>query len=305
MWAALVAALLMSFAGLSATAQPPAPGDSAGEIESGGVTRTYRLHLPPDYDADGPPLPLVINLHGLASNAAQQEGFSGMSEKADEAGFVVAHPQGRGAPARWNMAPETGPDGEVQNPDVVFIRALVAHLQATLNIDPARIYVTGMSNGGGMANRLGCDMADVFAAIAPVAGAYALADQCAPARPVPVIAFHGADDPIVPYDGVDRLAFSPGLSLPPVPAWAADWAARNGCAETPAVAVTPYAEGDVTVQTWDDCDAGAEVTLYTIDGLGHVWPGGARIPLLGETGPIRATDLIWAFFETHPMPEAE
>ncbi len=295
-----------AFAALISGAQPAfaqSPGDSEGEIESGGETRTYRLHIPPTYDPDGPPVALVVNLHGFTSTAAQQERYSRMSAKADEAGFVVVHPQGLGTPSRWNMAPETGERTGRENPDLVFIRDLVAHLQEELNIDPARVYATGLSNGGGMANRLGCDLSELFAAIAPVAGAYPLADDCDPERPVPVMAFHGADDPIVPYEGIERVSFLPGATLPPIPEWAAGWAARNDCDETPTLTVESYEEGDVTIQMWGGCADSADVTLYTIDGIGHVWPGGPAVLILGDTGPISATDLMWAFFEAHPMPK--
>ena len=173
---------LAALAAPSTLAQPPAPGASEGQIESGGETRTYRLYIPASYDPDGPPAPLIVSLHGLSSNAGQQEHMSGLSDKAEEAGFVVVYPQGLGVPTRWNTAPDDRRRAQDANADIAFIRDLVAHLQADLNLDPARIYATGMSNGGGMTNRLGCDMADVFAAIAPVAGAYNFSDPRAPCR---------------------------------------------------------------------------------------------------------------------------
>jgi polyhydroxybutyrate depolymerase len=172
---------------------PTLPGDYVEAIESGGQTRHYRLHVPPGYRPDEP-VPLVINLHGLGSSMDQQALLSGASEKADEAGFVVVYPQGSDVPRMWHGEPS--PAGRE---DVQFIRELVAHLQERLNIDPDGIYATGFSNGGGMAHRLACDLSDTIAAIGPVAGAYLLDERCAPERPVPVIAFHGTADPIVPY----------------------------------------------------------------------------------------------------------
>lgn len=256
------------------------PGDYIVEIESSGQTRQFRLHIPPRYQA-GSSVPLVINLHGFALSGRQQEAMSGMSDKADKAGFIVVHPEGRGNPRRWYVGPAVGGQQE----DIQFMRDLIDCLGSRLSIAADRIYATGFSNGGGMANRLGCDLADVIAAIGPVSGAYLFHDACQPSRPVPVVAFHGTEDGIVPYYG--------GGGLPPIPDWIAAWAARNGCAPTPTIT---YSQGDVTGETWGDCTDDATVTLYTIAGGKHIWPGS-----IGATQFIDATDTIWEFFAAHPL----
>jgi polyhydroxybutyrate depolymerase len=156
-------------------------------------------------------------------------------------------------------------------------------------VDPKRIYATGFSNGGGMVNRLGCDLADRFAAIAPVSGAFLLSEDCRPSRPIPVMAFHGTGDRIVPYDGSGKV-------LPPIPAWAAGWALRNGCRQ-PSTAFLD--DGVVRGEHWSDCEQGADVFLYTIAAGGHTWPG--RISLPGQSS-IDASATMWGFFQTHPMP---
>ncbi len=161
-------------------------------------------------------------------------------------------------------------------------------MEKELSIDPARIYATGISNGGGMANRLACDMADIVAAIAPVSGAYLSWQDCSPSRPVPVVAFHGTADQIVPYDGLGR-------TMPPIRGWAAAWAGRNDCSTTPTVTLQ---NGEVMGETWGDCSA--EVVLYTIEGRGHSWPGSGLVPGLDvATRDIVATDVIWEFFAAH------
>jgi polyhydroxybutyrate depolymerase len=258
-----------------------ANGDTTGELIVEGATRRYLLHVPPGYQP-GTPMPLVLNLHGLNESAAQQERVSGMSEKADQAGFIIVYPEGEGSPQRWNVGPREGGQR-----DLAFIRALIDHLAAQLSVDPARVYATGISNGGGMVNRLGCELADRIAAIAPVSGDYQRYEDCHPPRPVPVVAFHGTADPIIPYNG-NRFA------LPSVPEWEAAWAERNGCAPTSSVT---YQQGEVTGRSWDGCRAGATVTLYTIGGGRHNWPG--RGP---GTRDVDATDAIWTFFAAHPMP---
>ncbi len=261
------------------------PGDYVEEMISGGQTRRYRLHVPPSYQAEVP-MPLVINLHGLNSNAAQQEKVSRMSAKADQAGFIVVYPEGLGDPQSWHFGP--GAEGEA---DLRFLRELIQRLGAQYSLDSGRIYATGISNGAQMSNRLGCDMAQVIAAIAPVSGGYPAALACNPARPVPVVAFHGTADKILPYEGQGRL-------LQPVREWAAGWAARNGCDPQPAVT---FQQGQVTGETWSGCREGADVTLYTIEGGGHSWPG-SDMPAEITTQDIDATEVIWQFFADHPMP---
>jgi len=265
---------------ISCSAVPPAPGNYVVAIESSGQTRESRLHIPPGYLA-GQAAPLVINLHGAGGSGFQQEMYSRMSGKADEAGFIVVYPEGRGDPSSWYVGPAAGGRQE----DVQFMRDLIACLENQLSIDADRIYATGFSNGGGMANRLGCDLSDVIAAIGPVSGAYFFADDCQPSRPVPVVAFHGTADGIIPYNG--------GTELPPIPQWAADWAARNGCDLT---STLTYSHGDVTGETWGNCDNDALVTLYTVANGTHAWPGAA-----GATQDIKATDTIWEFFAAHPF----
>ena len=256
------------------------PGNYVVELESSGQSRQFRLHIPPGYLA-GSPAPLVINLHGFGGSGIQQDLLSGMSAKADEAGFIAAHPEGRGDPQSWYVGPTAGGQQE----DVLFIRDLIYCLENQLSIDADRIYATGFSNGGGMVNRLGCDLADVIAAIGPVSGAYLFHDTCQPTRPVPVVAFHGTADEIVPYGG--------GEALPPIPHWAADWAVRNGCVLTSTIT---YSQGDVTGETWGNCTDDALVTLYTIAGGKHWWPGSP-----GATQFIDASDTIWEFFTAHPF----
>jgi polyhydroxybutyrate depolymerase len=233
-------------------------------------------------------MPLVINLHGLNSNAAQQERLSGMSRKADAAGFIVAYPEGLGDPQTWHFGP--GTEGAA---DLAFAHDLIMGLEQRLDIDSARIYATGISNGAQMANHLGCEMADVVAAIAPVSGGYFRAQRCDPIRPVPVIAFHGTADRVLPYAGQGQL-------LLPVRDWAAHWAAHNGCGASPTIS---FQHGQVTGATWGGCHAGADVVLYTIDGGGHTWPGSKIALGLGiTTQDISATDTIWEFFAAHPKP---
>jgi polyhydroxybutyrate depolymerase len=242
--------------------------------------------VPPSYQGNES-VPLVLNFHGLNSNAPQQENLTGMSAKADQEGFIVAYPDGLNG--QWNTGPT--PNGQA---DQQFIRDLITALESQYNIDPRRIYATGISNGGGMANRLGCDMADQMAAIAPDAGAYNFWQDCNPSRPVPVLAFHGLADNIIPYEGD-----TPKIMTPPVEEWASNWASLDNCSSPPGK-TNPVVT--VTVYTWSGCEDNAAVILYALENHGHSWPGSAVMPPAITSQAVNATDVIWEFFKAHPMP---
>ncbi len=263
-----------------------AAGSQDGQIISSGVSRHYILHVPAGYNGNSP-MPLLLNFHGASSNAREEEALSGTSQKADRDGFLVVYPDGINA--EWH----TGPEAQGQQ-DRQFVRDLIVYLESQYNIDRKRIYATGISNGGGMADRLGCQMADIIAAIAPDSGAYNFWQDCDPSRPVPVLAFHGLDDHVVPYGG----GMPPAME-PPIEEWAAAWANRDGCGSAPLI--TTPANG-VTVRSWPGCKQGAEVILYTLANHGHSWPGSAAMPKAITSQAVNATDVMWNFFLRHPMP---
>ncbi|HUU62133.1 MAG TPA: PHB depolymerase family esterase, partial [Acidimicrobiia bacterium] len=259
------------------------PGRYDGEVVSGGLLRRFVLVVP---ESASDRAPLVIVFHGFMGSPEELEESIGMTALAAEEGFLVVYPEGAGRPRRWRSDPRQG-DG-----DVAFIRDLVALLGDAVGIDWQRVYTAGMSNGGGMAARLACDASDLVAAAGAVAGAYPTGD-CSPGRPVPVVAFHGTADPIVPYEGWGAL-------LPAVEDWATGWADRNGCAsDSGPAAVT----ADVTRRHWGNCAAGADVVLYTVAGGRHGWPGSGRATgWSGSTDSVDASALLWEFFAAHPLP---
>lgn len=283
-----------------AACSPVRTADSVGEtvvrsLEHDGMTRFYRLYVPERYDP-AVPSALVFSLHGFASNPAQQEDFSRWNEIADAEGFVVAYPQGTGFPLRWASGSFGRGTIFSQADDVGFLRALVSEISAALCIDSARVYVNGLSNGGGMSYRLGCEAADVFAAIGTVAGAYGTI-TCNPVRPVPVITFHGTDDQIVPIEG--------NADLPSIADWVNEWAERNACPDFPED-LKPA--GSVFGIRYTNCADGSEVVFYIVGGGGHTWPGGReRASFITGTWnqDISASALMWDFFAAHPMPEGD
>jgi polyhydroxybutyrate depolymerase len=274
-----------------------------GTIVSSGETREYLLHVPDSYDP-AEPSALVISLHALATWPAQQKNLSRWNRLADEDGFIVVYPSGSGFPRMWHtIAPGAGLDRDVR-----FISELIDTLQSTYNIDPARIYATGMSNGGGMAFVLSCTLSDRIAAVGLVATAQALPPSwCTDMRPIPVIAFHGGADPLVPYEGGPfGDPFNPVKTVfPAVRDWVARWAQRNRCSASPVEsAVAP----DVIRIDYSGCSEGAPVVLYTIQGAGHIWPGGKPLPewrVGRNSDSVDATSRMWAFFGEHRLGEAE
>jgi polyhydroxybutyrate depolymerase len=258
-------------------------GDHQEEIASGGQVRQYVLHVPSAYRPETP-MPLVLGFHGAGSNARQFESYSNFSFIANVEGFIVVYPQALGQHPTWDTV--TGPG----NPDIEFVAALMDDLQRRCNIDPDRIYATGHSNGGGMANRLACDLADRIAAIGTVSGAYQGAEDCSPARPVAVLGIHGTDDLIIPYNGFQGVREPPAAHYvigTPIPQWASSWATRDGCDKSP---VSTRQSERVTRDQWSHCRSNADVILYTIHGGGHGW-----------TDAFDAAQVIWDFFAGHPL----
>lgn len=271
-------------------ATPPA-NDASRHLVSGGLTRVYRVHYPPSYD-DHHPTPLVLDFHGLTMDKDGEAWLSHTPQKADSAGFIDVLADGVGN--SWNAGDGCCDPAEQQGVnDVQFVSDLLDELERDYCVDARRVYVTGFSNGGFLANRLACDLSGRIAAIAPVAGVNPRTNaECKPSRPVPVLHFHGDADPIVPYAG--------GGGFVGAQQSVDDWAARDGCDAT---AATTFQKGDATCVTRTRCSGGAEVTLCTIANGGHTWPGGSPMPVLGNTSTdLSATDAMWTFFAAHPLP---
>ena len=264
-----------------------------GSIVSSGQKREYLLYVPDNYDRTRP-TPLVISMHGAGGWPAQQMNLSGWNRLADEHGFIVVYPSGRGVPRVWHL-------GLMQ--DVRFISELIDSLEAAYNIDSTRIYADGLSNGGGMAFVLSCTLSDRIAAVGMVAAAQLLPwSRCTDHRPVPMISFHGTADPMTPYNG-GRTWVAPE-PFPSIPTWTANWARRNRCEPKP---VESAVAADVMRREYTHCADDATVVLYTIQGGGHSWPGGKPLPewFVGPTSrSIDATNQMWAFFRAHRLRRA-
>ncbi len=265
-------------------------------VTTAGQTREYVLHVPKTYDRTKP-APLVISMHGADNWPSFQMALSQWNPLADEQGFIVVYPAGQGGgPKVWHM---NGLETKRRlAPDIVFISELIDALERSYNIDPARIYANGLSNGGGMTFALSCTLADKIAAFGPLASAVTeQIDWCS--SPAPVVAFHGTADPFTPYEGA-KVWLAP-MPFPNIPEWIAGWARRNRCAPDP---IDSAVNADVTRREYGGCANGADTLLYTVKGGGHQWFGGMQGPqwMLGPfSRSVDASRVMWEFFKRHPL----
>jgi polyhydroxybutyrate depolymerase len=285
------ALLALCVGALLLAAQPtPAaflPGDHMRALPFGGLVRTYRVHVPSSYDGSVP-VPLVLDIHGFGSNATEQELISGMRTESDAHGFLVVYPQG--VNDAWNAGICCG---NTTIDDVGFIRALVASFSSEANIDPRRVYVTGLSNGGAMTQRLACDAADVIAAAVPMAFPipFRPLSACQPIRAMPVLTMMGLTDIVVPYNG--------GL-FGSAPSTFAYWRDIDGCGSGAPDQVVE--RGRSRCETYTACAQGAQAGLCSIfaDSLvgtpveGHV---------LYFNDDFVLADVAWQFLSGFTLPD--
>ena len=312
--ASCVLIVLLVFSSRTAITQNSLDRELPRSIDVGGLERTYQLHTPSSYD---PPqsLPLVILLHGGGGTGQGMEKLTlgGFNRLADREGFIVAYPDG--IEKHWNDG--RGLEAYLAHreniDDVGFISALIEHLIRTLNVDPNRIYVGGISNGGQFSQRLACELSDRIAAIGVVAIQLPehLSSSCAPKRPVSVLMMPGTKDPLVPWEG-GEIGFRRGrkfgrvLSVPETMRF---WAKQYQCPGSPVVSYEPDRDPKdgtrVRREAYVPCGEGAEVVLYAVEGGGHTWPGGDQyLPagIIGRTSrDIDANEVIWDFFKRHTL----
>jgi len=292
---ALIAALCFLGACVAVPAAA-APGDPPGALSYGGWQRTYQVHAP----AGGAPVALVLNLHGAGMTSGEQAALTDYNAVADQYGFVVAYPDG--IDLSWADGRGASVPDQQGIDDVGFLAALIDRLSAEYGIVPGRVFVTGMSAGAFMANRLACERADLISAIAPVAGTLGAGVPCAPSRPVSVLQIHGTADPVVPYNGGGMVGRGGPSDIVSAPAMAALWAALDRCPG--ALAAEPPGPGEIHRSVAAGCAGGTEVALVSINGGGHTWPAGRFALSATMVGPtsqaINASQASAQFFAARP-----
>lgn len=296
-----------------------AAGETEETVASGGDDRAYAQHVPPAHDGTTP-VPLVVDYHGYTEGGPVHALHSALGPYGDEQGFVTLTPDSGYEVPTWELT--------AGSRDLVMFGDLLDQVEADLCIDTNRIYVTGLSYGGYMTSALACEYSERIAAAAPVAGT-ADPDGCELERPVPVVAFHGTDDTYIAFEGgygssvaglpqpdgsgtlgdavdpeaAEEAEWAEGADLVSIPEAAAAWAVRNGCEAEP----TEETVADDVDQLVFTCPPGAETALYVVDGGGHTWPGSdfddSIVDIVGYvTHSISANEVMWAFFQDHPLP---
>jgi polyhydroxybutyrate depolymerase len=257
------------------------PSETTRKVTVDGVERSYLLHIPPGVD-NLHAVPLVFAFHGAGEQPTTMQLSSSFDEVADKGHFVLVYPEGLGN--TWNAGGKCCGYALINNvDDEAFVREMLSDLGTVVRIDTKRIYATGFSNGALLTYRLACDMSDVFAAIAPVAGTLAYS-PCEPEQPVSVLHVQGMADRTVPYEGGGQLGF------PPLEQVIATWVDINDCPSSPTVD-NPIEK--IKRSAYTPCKAGTAIEVYAVESGGHGWVSKYVYPL---------SETIWDFFAAHPKP---
>lgn len=277
------------------------PGDYSFTLVHDGLTRMYRVHVPPGY-SPSKPAPMVLSFHGGGGNMDYQadDKYYGLISKSDQTGYIVVFPNGyspvrSGKFASWNAGNCCAGARDKNIDDVGFVREMLKNLRSQLNVDPNRIFANGMSNGALFSYRLACEMSDTFKAIAAVAGSD-VTKSCSPKVPISIMEIHAKDDDVVLFNGGAGRDTAMLTNFIPVSETVGRWVRRNSCNPTPKRVLEK--EG-AYCDLYSECRGGVEVKLCVTETGGHSWPGGRKVRT-GEPGStaISANDVMWEFFES-------
>jgi polyhydroxybutyrate depolymerase len=250
------------------------------------------VHVPAAYEA-GRPIPLVIGLHGGRSSGRYLESYLHFTPISDERGFLLTFPNGHlemDGYRYWNATDACC--GDEYPDDSGYLRDLIVAIAQQFTIDPRRILVFGSSNGGFMANRVGCDQADLVATIVSLSGAtWDDPSMCVPVVPINSLQIDGTGDP-----GYPGACIGGGVCFPSAPRTAEIWGDLNQCTDsaiTPAhLDLTEDIPGFDTISTaYSGCDHGGSSTLWTV-------LGGPHHPDLSP----QFSDIVIQYMLSHPKP---
>ena len=274
---------------------------TAGHFRNECGTRDYKLFEPARPDAR--PLPLVVMLHGCTQDPDDFARGTRMNALARAQGFLALYPaqsQRGNAQRCWNWFKHNHQARGKGEPGI--LAGMVRHVVATHDIDPARVYVTGLSAGGAMAAILGDAYPELFAAVGvhsglpagsatdvqsafAAMGGGATAPRRAPktgATP-PTIVFHGDADATVHIVNGERVLAAAGVT-------ACDDVQRGVSASG-----VPY-----TRRIWVGGQGAERGEQWTIHGAGHAWSGGDLAGSYTDPRGPDASAQMLRFFLAHP-----
>jgi polyhydroxybutyrate depolymerase len=241
-------------------------------VQHGRFYRCWDIYVPPGLIGG---VPLVIDIHGWNKNSSRQRSISGFDSLASSEGFIVVWPYG--LCNSWNSGEECcSPASDDEIDDVGFIRKLIAKVSGKYNIDLNRVYLTGLSNGCSMTQRLANEASDIIAAAACMS-LHLLVPKDPEYNPISVMTLFGTNDDL----------YLPGDGMPGAIENFNTWKAMNNCNGTYEVT---WNSGNNVAWTYLDCDNDTEVTLVTIDGGGHIL-------YKGENTDVNTTRLAWDFMK--------
>jgi len=279
------------------------PGNSTYTLDAGGAVHDVSIFVPSSFDPSAP-IPVVLNWHGLGSSGPEQMALTAYQALAEVEGFIAVFPTGIPFPGTTNNSWEVPGFDDPGRDDLAFAEALIDDVVDRFCGDPNRIYSTGMSNGGFFTGLLVCELADRIAAAASVGG-ISFPDDCAPARAVPLIAFHGTADEVVLFDSSNPdISTDSALVSVVIPEEFGEFAAAIGCNLEPTE--TPIGS-DVIRHDYSGCDNDVPMSFYEVIDGGHTWPGSPLGALLETrlgrtTETISATELAWELFKDQSLP---
>ena len=269
-----------------------------------GVARNFIVYLPSGYNNSGK-MPLIFAIHGGSGTPEGMINIANFKTIADRDKVVLVYPEG--VQKNWNDGRPTAPNQLGIN-DVVFFNQMCDYMINNYSVDEKKIYATGISNGGFMSTRLGCELSNRIAAIAVNAAtieATTIAPNCKPNRPVPALYIHGTTDPLVPFLGGQITAGGTAGGTILSHFQAIDkWVTINGCNPTPTVTDLPDIANDGTTikqRVYSGGANGSEVVSYVVLNGGHTWPQGYQYlneAIIGKTSQdMNACEVIWTFFK--------
>jgi polyhydroxybutyrate depolymerase len=289
----VVAALASCAPTVEEEEDPPPPEKVFEPIEESfvvGGEREVTVFVPDDYDPQEP-LPFLFLLHGYGVTGPQMDSLIGLRAFANANRIIYAAPSGlidRDGNPFWNATEACCDFYGTDVDDSAYLRSVVEEAQEIANIDAARIFIIGHSNGGFMAHRLACDHADLFTGIVSVAGASTVG-ACEPSRGIAVLQIHGTNDTTILYDGGN---VAPGVSYPGAQETAALWATRNECDPTPvdvgSIDLETIAGDETSIKRFEGCREEGAVELWTVAGGSHV-----------PNGNLDYLSFLFAFLQDH------